>query len=196
VEELPEGYQQWLTDLADRVRATQHRIARGSNAETIRLYWSIGADILDRRERLGWGSKVIDRLSADLRREFPGRQGFSMSNLNYMRSMVVAWPGSDSIPPRILEELPWGHIRELLDGLDSLDDRTWYAHKAVEQGWSRDVLRFQIHSGLRERTGIASSNFETTLPLPDSELAQQMTLHPADLAADIADDQPNGASTQ
>jgi len=148
------------------------------NVETIRLYWSIGQDILDRRQRLGWGSKVIERLSVDLQREFPGRQGFSVSNLNYMRAMVAAWGSDSSIPPQLVEELPWGHIRELLDGLDTLEDRSWYGLKALEQGWGRAVLRFQIKNGLRKRMGAAPSNFEATLPPPDSDLTQQMTKDP------------------
>lgn len=178
VEETPEGYEEWLADIAARVRSTQFRIARGANAETIRLYWSIGRDILERRERQGWGAKVIERLSSDLQREFPGRQGFSVSNLNYMRAMVAAWQSDEPIPPRIVEELPWGHIRALLDGLDDADNRDWYARMAVGQGWSRDVLRFQIQSGLRGRAGVAPSNFAEALPPPDSDLAQQLTKDP------------------
>lgn len=83
-----------------------------------------------------------------------------------------------AIPPRIVEELPWGHIRALVDGLDSADERDWYAHMAVSEGWSRDVLRFQIDSRLRDRIGAAPSNFEATLPPPDSDLAQQLTRDP------------------
>lgn len=82
MEVTPEGYEEWLADIATRVRSTQFRIARGANAESIRLYWSIGRDIIERRDRQGWGAKVIERLSSDLQHEFPGRQGFSVSNLN------------------------------------------------------------------------------------------------------------------
>lgn len=178
VEASPHGYPEWLAEIADRVRSTQFRIARGANAETIRLYWSIGRDIMDRRERLGWGSKVIERLASDLQREFPGRQGFSVSNLNYMRAMAAAWSPTEPMPPRIVEELPWGHVRALLDGLDNADDRDWYARMAVTQGWSRDVLRFQIQSDLRGRVGIAPSNFAQVLPQQESELAQQLTKDP------------------
>jgi predicted nuclease of restriction endonuclease-like (RecB) superfamily len=95
-----------------------------------------------------------------------------------MRAMVTAWGGSGSIPPRVVEELPWGHVRALLDGLDRLEDRDWYARHALDQGWSRDVLRFQITTGLRGRMGVAPSNFTETLPSPDSDLAQQMTKDP------------------
>ncbi|MDR3067901.1 MAG: PDDEXK nuclease domain-containing protein [Cellulomonas sp.] len=61
------------------------------------MAWSIGQDIVARRDRLGWGSKVIERLSADLQREFPGGQGFSVSNLNYMRAMVAAWSSGEHV---------------------------------------------------------------------------------------------------
>lgn len=151
---------------------------KGANAEMIRLYWSIGQDIMERRDRQGWGSKVIQRLSVDLQREFPGRHGFSVSNLNYMRAMVAAWPTAGAIPPQTVEELPWGHVRALLDGLDRADERDWYAHMTVAEGWSRDVLRFQIQNRLRDRMGAAPSNFEARLPRPDSDLAQQLTKDP------------------
>jgi hypothetical protein len=55
VEAPPDGYAEWFADVATRVRATQRRMARSSNRETIRLYWSIGRDVIDRRQRLGWG---------------------------------------------------------------------------------------------------------------------------------------------
>ena len=74
--------------------------------------------------------------------------------------------------------MPWGHVRALLDGLDSVDDRDWYAQMAIEQGWSRDVLRFQIQSRLRERVGVAPSNFAEVLPPQESDLAQQLTKDP------------------
>ena len=93
VEEMPEGYESgWRTSRrgCDPPSSGSH----AANAETMRLYWSIGRDILDRRDRQGWGAKVLVRLSADLQREFPGRLGFSVSNLNYMRAMVAAWPGA------------------------------------------------------------------------------------------------------
>jgi hypothetical protein len=49
---MPQGYAAWLEDLKQRVRTTQFRATRAANAEVIRLYWSIGRDILDRQERL------------------------------------------------------------------------------------------------------------------------------------------------
>ncbi|WP_404421332.1 PDDEXK nuclease domain-containing protein [Nibricoccus sp. IMCC34717] len=75
-------------------------------------------------------------------------------------------------------QLPWKHHCMLLDKLDTPADRLWYAAKAVEHGWSRDVLAMQIESGLHKREGKAVSNFKTTLPPVQSDLAQGVLKDP------------------
>ena len=84
----PEGYEDRLRDLKHRVRAARVQAALAVNRELVLLYWSIGRDILERQDRLGWGAKVIDQLAADLRKEFPENKGFSGRNLKYMRSFA------------------------------------------------------------------------------------------------------------
>lgn len=70
----PKGYATWIADVKQRVRSAQMRASLAVNHELVALYWSIGRDILDRQEKLGWGAGVVDRASADLRVEFPGMQ--------------------------------------------------------------------------------------------------------------------------
>ncbi len=55
----PAGYTQLLETLKQRVRTTQVRAARAANTELLRLYWSIGRDIIERQDHAGWGAKVI-----------------------------------------------------------------------------------------------------------------------------------------
>jgi hypothetical protein len=55
-------------------------------------YWEIGREILANQKTEGWGAKVIDRLAADLQREFPKLAGYSSRNLKYMRAFAAAWP--------------------------------------------------------------------------------------------------------
>lgn len=81
----PAGYAELLERLKDRVRSSQVRAARAANTELLRLYWSIGRDILDRQEAAGWGAKILDQLATDLRAEFPDQRGWSRRNLLYMR---------------------------------------------------------------------------------------------------------------
>ncbi len=62
------------------------------NQELVTLYWSIGRTILQQQEQEGWGAKVIERLSKDLGKEFPGIGGFSPRNLKYMRKFADQYP--------------------------------------------------------------------------------------------------------
>ena len=75
-------------------------------------------------------------------------------------------------------ELPWGHIRVLLDGADDQATRDWYATEAVRNGWSRAVLLNQIKSQLHLRAGASPTNFGITLASPDSELVHQLVKDP------------------
>jgi len=171
------GYEGFLRDLKQRIQAAQIRAALAVNSELVRLYWSIGRDILARQEEQGWGTRVIDRLSADLRREFPEMQGFSPRNLKYMRSFAEHYP-DESIVQAVLAQIPWYHNIALLEKLSTIEERLWYARATVEHGWSRNVLVHQIETKLHERQGKAITNFERTLPAPQSDLAQQVLKDP------------------
>ncbi len=172
----PTGYAGWLTELKTRIRETRVRAALAINSELIGLYWRIGRDILERQAQDGWGSKVIDRLAADLRAEFPDTRGFSSVNLRYMRAFAEAWP-DPAVLQRIVGKLPWGQNIELLRVKDG-SARLWYAEATVEHGWSRPVLAMQIDSSLRDRQGRAVTNFGRVLPPETSDLAQQVLKDP------------------
>ncbi|MFE9235251.1 PDDEXK nuclease domain-containing protein [Cellulosimicrobium funkei] len=174
----PAGYAELLAELKARVRATRFRAARAANTEVLRLYWSVGRDILDRQRDAGWGSRVIDRLSADLRREFPDQRGWSPSNLKNMRRIAEVWPTAEEFGQQAVGRLPWGHVVVLLERLESREARDWYAASAAEYGWSRAVLEHQIKADLRRAVGAAPTNFTEALEAPDSELAQQLVKDP------------------
>ena len=70
------------------------------------------------------------------------------------------------------------HHIALIEKLDQPDLRLWYAATALEHGWSRDVLVSQIAAQLHQRAGKAITNFATTIPPIDSDLAQQSTKDP------------------
>jgi len=173
----PEGYADWLSDLKARIHGAQQRAALAVNTELVLLYWQIGRDIIDRQRTQGWGAKVIDRLSHDLRTAFPALKGFSTRNLKYMRAFAEAWPDG-AIVQEPLAQLPWYHQIALIEKLDSAEERLWYAAEALRHGWSRDVLVHHIASRLRERRGAAITNFGETLPPPQSDLAQQALRDP------------------
>ena len=175
-----ENYFALLDGLKKRIRTAQVKAALSVNAELVLLYWHIGHEILARQQQVGWGGKVIDRLARDLKREFPDMKGLSPRNLKYMRAFADAYP-SEQIVQEALAQITWYHNIALLEKLKDPEQRLWYAQKTVENGWSRNILALQIESGLYQRQGGAITNFERTLPAPQSDLAQQLLKDPYSL---------------
>ena len=174
---LPNGYSEFLEEIAGRIVRSQTRAALAVSRELVLLYWSIGAEILVRQKAEGWGAKVIDRLGRDLQARFPGVEGFSPRNLKYMRSLAEAWPDPEIVPQRVAL-LPWGHVRLLLDRVKEPAARDWYLAAAVEHGWSRDILAHMVKAQLHERQGKALTNFKSTLPPTGSDMAEQVLRDP------------------
>jgi len=184
----PAGYLNWIKDLKERIRQAQLRAGLSVNRELTLLYWEMGRDIIEKQQAQGWGAKVIDRLSMDLRDSFPGIKGFSPRNLKYMRAFAAAWPDKEFVQ-QVLHKLPWGHQVRILDYVKTPGERKWYALQAIEHGWSRSILVLQIESGLFERRGGGISNFSRTLPSPQSDLANEIMKDPYDFDFLCLDDQ-------
>ncbi len=173
----PSGYTDWLADLKTRIHSAQQRATLAVNRELVLLYWQIGRDILTRQAEQGWGAKVIERLAEDLRAAFPEVKGFSRANLMYMRAFAEAWPDAE-IVQQAVGQLPWGHNLVLLTRLKNAEQRLAYARSAIAHGWSRNVLNIHIETRLLERQGAALTNFELTLPKPQSDLARESLKDP------------------
>jgi predicted nuclease of restriction endonuclease-like (RecB) superfamily len=174
---LPQGYDDFLRELKERIRHAQLHAAFAVNRELVLLYWRMGREISQRMQAQGWGAKVVDRLARDLHAEFPAMKGFSPRNLRYMRAFAEAY-SDEAMLQEVPATLSWYHNTTLLDKLDDADERLWYARQAMEHGWSRNVLVHQIESGLYHRQGQAVTNFDRTLPPPQSDLARQMLKDP------------------
>ena len=174
---LPTGYAPLLADLKARVRAAQMRATLSVNSELIRLYWHIGREILRCQSEQGWGAKVVERLAKDLRAEFPEMNGWSYRNLLFMREFGATYADAE-IVKQLVSQLPWGTNILLMQRAKDPATRLWYARKTLEHGWSRAVLTVQIESRLHERSGKAITNFDRTLPPPQSDLAREALKDP------------------
>ncbi|MHC5763368.1 PDDEXK nuclease domain-containing protein [Nostoc sp.] len=173
----PGNYDAFLSILKQRIRTAQVRAALAVNKELVLLYWQIGKEILQRQHEEGWGTKVIERLAKDLKREFPDIKGFSARNLKYMRAFAEAYP-DEQIVQQAAAQIPWFHNCVLLDRVKVPEQRDWYIQQTTQNGWSRAILEMQIESRLYERQGSAVTNFSQTLPKPQSDLAQQLIKDP------------------
>lgn len=175
--ELTKDYAEFLQSLKERIATAQVKAALAVNRELVLLYWQIGREILERQKAQGWGAKVIEQLSKDLRTEFPEMKGFSARNLKYMRALAENYP-SEQFVQQVVAQIPWGHNVRILDYTQTPEEREFYIRKTIENGWSRNVLVWQIESKLFERQGKAVTNFELTLPKPQSDLANQLLKDP------------------
>ena len=174
---MPEGYASFLTSVKERIAQERVKAVLAANAVMVSMYWDIGRQILDNQHAAGWGAKVIDRLSHDLKAAFPDMSGFSPRNLKYMRKFAECWPDR-SIVQGVLAQITWYHNLALLEKVPTPETRLWYAHKTIEYGWSRNILVIQIDTRLHEREGRAINNFPDALPPMDSDMAVQIFKDP------------------
>ena len=172
-------YKDLLVDLKARVRQAQLKASLSVNKELITLYWQIGSSILVQQEKQGWGTKIVDKLSQDLKLEFPDMKGFSVRNLKYMRAFAEAYTDIEFVQ-QAAAQIPWGHNCLLLDKTKSAEEKNFYIQSTIENGWSRNILVHQIESDLynRQVQSNKTHNFHETLPAIQSDLADEMLKDP------------------
>ncbi|MFK7973696.1 MAG: YhcG family protein [Rickettsiaceae bacterium] len=175
--EIDTSYLELIQNLKKEITSSRIRAHLTVNKEMIGLYWRIGRSILYRQEKQGWGSKVIESISKDLRGEFPEMKGLSARNLKYMQRFAREF-NDYAIVQQAAAQIPWFHNCVILDKISDYEERLWYIHQTIENGWSRNVLNLQIKTGLYSRQGKSINNFQTTLPSEQSDLAASIIKDP------------------
>lgn len=179
-----ENYIKWITSLKERVRSSQLRAAIKVNTELLKLYWDIGQEITNRNLESQWGSKLYSTISIEFKEEFPGVEGFSVSNLKYMKRFFQFYSNDSSIGQQAVDQLkniyniPWGHQILLITKCKTIEESMFYMDKILVNGWSRAVLLNFLDTRLYDRQGKAITNFRTLLPEIQSELAQETLKDP------------------
>jgi predicted nuclease of restriction endonuclease-like (RecB) superfamily len=189
------NYPSILKSLKEKIKEARLQASLSVNAHLLGIYFEIGNVIHQQESAEGWGAKIVDKLSSDLNEEFPEMRGFSKRNLRYMRAFALAYPHfpflqppvaklqntenqNDTILQPLAAKLHWTQHTIILDKAKTLEERTFYIGKTIENAWSKSVLTLQIESQLYQRQGKAITNFSTTLPVPDSDFAQETIKNP------------------
>ncbi len=205
---LNKVYKNWLVELKSNIQQSQIKAALAVNSQLIQLYWDLGRQITEKQEVAKWGSGFIDQLSKDLRAEFPDMKGFSKFNLYHIRNFYLFYSQEvtkaeqvalllenasktkqpvpqiekvEQVVPKLetqLFSIPWGHHLVILKKIKNQPEAIFYIKETIKNNWSRAVLVHQIESNLYERHGKAVSNFQNTLPKPQSDLANQLLKDP------------------
>lgn len=180
-------YSRWLGDLQKRLRSSQVKAAIKLNTGKLEFYWSLGRDIVDMNAEAKWGSGFFNQLSLDLRRLFPGTEGFSVVNLRYIKRWYQLYCQTDTIRQRVVGEfgfpiklglVPWGQHIEILTHAKSLGEALFYLDRTIDGNWSRPQLRREMLSGLYAAKGHAVTNFQEKLPAPQGALADEVLKDP------------------
>ncbi len=158
----PVDYSQLLAEVKERVRSAQYAALKAVNTELVALYWDLGRIIVERQDQAGWGKSVVERLSQDLRREFPGVAGFSVQNLWYMRQFHMEYRGNERLQP-LVGEIAWAHNLVIISKCKAPLEREFYLRMTRKFGWSKNVLIHQIENQSYEKSLSGQSNFDQAL---------------------------------
>ena len=175
-------YPALLSEIKHQIQSAQSRAILAVNGELNRLYWQIGRLLNQQQAQQGWGAGVIPRLAQDIRNELPELKGFSERNIKLMVQFFRTYPtlfanDADFGQP-VVAQLPWAHNVLLMQSVKEEAVRVWYIEQALQNGWSRNVLKMQIDRQAHARQGQLISNFAERLPSPQSELVQQTLKDP------------------
>ena len=176
----------WVKDIINRYRHSQIKAAIRVNQELLSFYWDLGKDIVEMKADSKWGEGFYKNLSDDLCSKLPDIKGFSETSLKYVKYFYSTYSQILAIRPQVADEIkssifsiPWGHHRVLLDKFKNNPEKAlFFVQKIKEQNWSRAVLLNFVDTDLYERSGKAITNFSETLPIPQSDLAQEITKDP------------------
>lgn len=175
------NYSFWLKELKNKVQFVQIKAAVQVNSALLLFYWELGQAIVDKQKSTQWGDGFLTQLSEDLSSAFPRMKGFSKRNLELMRRWYLFYRQENLIAKQVVSQLtqiPWGHNIAIISKCKNHEEAFFYVQKTIQNSWSRAVLIHHIESDLFQREGKAVTNFEVTLPAPQSDLARETLKDP------------------
>lgn len=161
---LKSDYLPFLEEIKGKIKSARIQAYRKANKELILLYCEIGERIVEKQEPLGWGKGIVEKLSTDLKKEFPGLSGYSARNLWEMRRFYIEYKDNEKLR-QLVAEIPWGQNLVIMYRVKDYREREFYITKTAEYGWTRDVLIHQIEAGAHLEIGAKKMhNFPQVLP--------------------------------
>ena len=154
-------YSKFLSDLKDRIRQAQYDAAKAVNTHIIRLYWQIGQQLAE-KQKDGWGKSVVETISKDIQKEFPGIQGFSSRNMWYMVQFYEQYADNEFLQP-LVAEISWTKHLIIMSRCKDTQMRRFYILATQRFGWTKDVLSHNIDLKSFEKYALGQSNFDRTL---------------------------------
>lgn len=156
-------YLNFKDEITARIRSAQYEALKAVNREMIALYWEIGKRITEQQTALGWGKSVVENLSRDIQKEFPGIKGFGVSNMWDMARFYAEYRSNEILQP-LVGEISWSKHIVILTKCKETQQRQFYILATKKYGWTKDVLINKIEVKTYENYLLGQSNFDITLP--------------------------------
>jgi predicted nuclease of restriction endonuclease-like (RecB) superfamily len=156
------NYQNFVEEIKEKVYQSQYEALKAVNKGLITLYWGIGESIIVKQEQYGWGKSIVETLSKDLQKEFPGVKGFSSSNLWRMRNFFSEYQENEKLAP-LVREIGWSHNLVVLEKCKDELEREFYIKMTKKYGWTKSVLTHQVEGRSYERFLLNQTNFDQSL---------------------------------
>ena len=141
------SYATLLKQVKARVALAQKKAIYAANEEMLTMYWDIGKLLSESQKQIGWGNNALERLSKDLKNDYPKVKGFSPRNCRCMiqfykeynqgltiwQQPVAKLEMSNLILP--VKQLSWSHNVILMQKVKDLKARYWYMIQCLKNGW-------------------------------------------------------------
>jgi len=190
---------QFIKKLKRQILQSRYQAAKLANAEILKLYYNIGK-VLDKKfESEKWGTKILDRISAQLQQELPGIRGFSARNMAKMRGFYHAWSSEQEILPLLTAKLEnaensilpsvtsklrnkdfdtfsavsFTHHYEIITQIKQREARWYYINKVANLFWTVAHLRTELKNQSHLREEKQTNNFLRSMPSKLSNKAIQ-----------------------
>lgn len=160
---LSPEYLNFKNEITARIRSAQYEALKAVNKEMIALYWEVGKRITEQQTALGWGKSVVENLSRDIQKEFPGIQGFGVRNMWDMARFYTEYQSNEILQP-LVAEIGWSKHIIILTKCKETQQRQFYILATKKYGWTKDVLINKIEAKTYENYLLGQSNFDITLP--------------------------------
>jgi len=184
-------YGTFVQEIKNLIYRHQYEAMKQVNKELMLLYWKIGAEIDRKQREQGWGKSVVDVLSKELQKEFPGVQGFTARNLWFMRQFYVEYSTNPILKPMVSEldekhnsanlkpmvseidkpilpplvaEISWSKNIIIIQKCKDPFEREFYIRITKRYGWTKDVLINNIENKAYEKYLTNQTSFDKTVP--------------------------------
>lgn len=156
-------YQPFLEQILTKIQSARYEMLKTVSKQTVELYWEIGKSVSQQMQDQGWGKSIVEQLSKDLQREFPGIKGFSARNLWNMKNFYEFYTKNEKLQP-LVAEIGWTQNCIILEKCKDIHRIEYYLKKTKQMGWSKLDLIDKIKNHHFENQSLAQNNFNTTIP--------------------------------